>query len=161
VTDGVVHRTTGPLVVVPDAPVLGVTRILLGLDGSAGAAAAARWCATFASVLDADVVAAFVYTQQLELVPEQDPTSAYHSFEHALRADWTAPLRDRQVRLTMEIVHDPSSGDGLLRAADDADVDLVVVGTHRRNPLTHVRLGGTAMRLVHSTARPLALVPPD
>jgi len=49
----------------------------------------------------------------------------------------------------------------ILETGEHDHADLVVVGTHRRNPLTHVRLGGTAMRLVHSTARLLALVPPD
>ena len=84
VTDMLAHHTTRPLAVVPATPLVGVRRIVLGVDGSEGAAAAVSWCAAFASDLRAEVSAVSVYSQQFEIVPEQDPHSVFQYVERAV-----------------------------------------------------------------------------
>jgi nucleotide-binding universal stress UspA family protein len=160
VTDGVARRTNLPLALIPANPGPDVRRILLGVDGSEGAARAATWCTAFAHGIGAEVIAAYVHTQQLELVPERDPSSMLQSFVRDLAGPWTAVLREMPVPVTTTVIHDASVSAGLSRAAGDADVDVIVVGTHRRARLTHWRLGGSATRLAHTTPRPLVLVPP-
>lgn len=160
VTDGVAQRTTLPVALVPADSGQDVRRILLGVDGSEGAAHVATWCTAFARGIGAEVVAAYVYTPQVELVSERDPSSMFHTFARDLAGPWTELLREMGVPVTTTVVHDASVSEGLARAAREADVDVIVVGTHPRGRLSHRRSGGSAMRLAHMTPRPLVLVPP-
>jgi nucleotide-binding universal stress UspA family protein len=59
-----------------------------------------------------------------------------------------------------ELLRAPHVADGLLDAAQHASAQLIVLGTHGLAPLTRLRLGGTAMRVLHATELPLVLVPP-
>jgi nucleotide-binding universal stress UspA family protein len=160
VTDMLAHHTNRPLAVVPEAPPVGVRRIVLGVDGSEGAAAASTWCAAFASDLQAEVTAACVYTQQYEIVPEQDPNSVFQYFTQAVNDEWIAPLRDAGVTVHPELLHSRHVAEALIEAAQRVDAQMIVVGTHGFAPLIRMRLGGVAMRLLHATPLPVVLVPP-
>ena len=160
VTDMLAHHTNRPLAVVPAAPPLGVRRIVLGVDGSEGAVAAASWCAAFASGLGAEVNAVSVYTQQYEIVPEQDVNSVFQYFKRAVSDEWIAPLRDAGVTVHPELLHGRHVAETLIEVAQRVDAELIVVGTHGFAPLVRMRLGGVAMRLLHTTPLPVVLVPP-
>lgn len=161
VTDMLAHHTNRPLAVVPEASPVGVRRIVLGVDGSEGAAASSSWCAAFASDLQAEVTAACVYTQQYEIVPEQDPNSVFQYFKRAVNDEWIAPLRDAGVRVHPELLHGQHVAEALIEAAQRVDAQMIVVGTHGFAPLIRRRLGGVAMRLLHTTPLPVVLVPPQ
>ncbi len=160
VADALAHRTTRPLAIVPDDPPLGVRRVVLGLDGSEGSAAAASWCARFVPALAAEVTATHVHTQQLELLPEVDPHSVVRYVEHALRTEWIAPLRDAGVPFHTEFIREHHAAEALADEAERADAQVIVVGTHGLAPLLHLRLGGVAMQLLHAAPVPVVLVPP-
>jgi nucleotide-binding universal stress UspA family protein len=49
----------------------------------------------------------------------------------------------------------------LVRAADDLDAGLIVVGTHGRGGVTAAVMGSVARTLCHISSRPLLVVPPD
>ncbi len=159
VADLLAHHTTRPLAVITDDPPLPVRRILLGVDGSEGSAAAVHRCASFASALKADVIAVAVYAQQFEIVPE-DAEGNLHYVERAMNDDWIAPLRDAGVTVRPKVVHARHVAEALIDAAEEADVQMIVVGTHGVAPIIKLRLGGVAMRVLHSTQLPVVLVPP-
>ena len=133
---------------------------MLGLDGSEGACAAASWCAVFASAIRAAVIAVAVYTQQIELIPEDDPSSVYAYFQRKLHSAWTAPLHAADVHVETRLMRDIRASDSLRRTANEADADAIIVGNHRVGRLVHLRAGGNALRLLHTTNVPLVLVPP-
>lgn len=160
VADTLAHHTTRPLALVPDAPSLETRHIVLGVDGSDGASAAAQWCATFASGLQAEVTAANVYTQQLEVLTEHDPHSLFQYFEHALHTEWVTPLRDARVTVHPELLRAHHVADALVGEARRTNALTIVVGTHGLAPLIHLRLGGVTMQLLHTTTVPVIVVPP-
>jgi len=50
------------------------------------------------------------------------------------------------------------SADTIVRAAADAEVDLIVMGTHGRGPVGHLLLGSVAERVVRAAACPVMTV---
>ena len=67
------ERGTGPR-----ERTMATRRIVVGVDGSIGAAAAVAWCAAMAPLLDADVVAVHaIETHDYAAPPSSSPISAF------------------------------------------------------------------------------------
>ena len=49
----------------------------------------------------------------------------------------------------------------IVKAANELDADLVVIGTHGRRGLAHALLGSVAERVVRTSLVPVLTVPPD
>jgi nucleotide-binding universal stress UspA family protein len=159
VTHHLVHHTDRPLAAIPPQARTGApSRIVVGVDGSPSADGAVEWCANNAPRLGADVVAVFSERILAEWVPRDDPRSWY---QHARRdcAEWAAPLREAGV-LASSIVREFEPVTGLLDAASHEDADLVVVGTRGRGGFAGLRLGSTALKVLHRSGLPVVLVPP-
>ena len=76
------HRATVPLAIVPTSGCADrVARIVVGVDGSIGSAAAVSFCATLAPLVAATVVAVGALEPFAEWVPETDPRSWHRSAE--------------------------------------------------------------------------------
>src|SRR3954447_6122423 len=92
--------------------------VAVATDGSAGAALAVEWAATFARSLDADLLAIQV------IAPEAEPTDVDAS---AAALESSLPAEGIRARAVVE------SGDDIaaviLEAAERADADVVVVGS--------------------------------
>jgi len=173
VTETIGRRASRPFVVVPNVSSRRMRRILLGVDASPGARAAASWCAGFASALDVEVTAVSVSCQTFALVPEQHSMRVRQYLQRALDDDWIAPLRNAGVSVDTELLDDAAArmmsrlqrshyvAASLVNAATRADAQMIVVGARRLAPPTRRRLGGVAMRLLHTTPIPLAVVPSD
>lgn len=74
--------------------------------------------------------------------------------------DWVATIDEAPtIVASAERAAEPS--DLLLRSADRADADIIVVGVHDQRRLTPRRLGGTVRGLIRQTSRPLAIVGAD
>jgi universal stress protein E len=67
-------------------------------------------------------------------------------------------LRDRGIAVTVRVVWDAAAYRGILRAADEWEPTLVVVGAHERRAMLHTALTDTHWRLVHTSRWPLLLV---
>ncbi len=158
VTHHLAHHTDRPLAAIPaSAGSLRPTRIVVGVDGSAASARAVEWCADVAPGLHADVFAVHAELPVAEWVSHTDPTSWY---QLALKdcADWVAPLRDADVPTqTLVVEHQPVTA--LTQTALRERAGLIVVGTRGRGGFTGLRLGSTALKVVHHTGRPVVLVP--
>ena len=141
----------------PEQGCRGMKRIVVGADGSAGAANAIRWAAHLAELHQAELVVmtGFVPTDS-ELPPRR--VEALLTERQRQLETWcdTARIGDVQVRTVVER-GDPRQG--ILRVADREQADLVVVGRIGRSAgpgLLH--FGSVAEWLAHNSPVPVAVV---
>ena len=132
-------------------------RILVGVDGTEPAAAALRWACRLAERAHAELILAnVVHPKDSELPPGRVDELRRETERHLLD-DWSAPLRGSEVTWSTLVLRPETNA--LLEAADDKDVDLVVIGIHRHGPVASLHMGSLAHHLAHITRRPLAIVP--
>jgi len=138
-------------------------RIVLGLDGSGGAQAAARWCAAHAGRLDAEVLAVHAVPPVLAgslPVPAPEPgvgESGRAALHDALQ-EWCAPLHDARVSFDTRVVDgDPAAA--IMALADEVDPVMVVVGRRGRGGFAELLLGSVPHRLTHHCDHPVLVVP--
>jgi nucleotide-binding universal stress UspA family protein len=137
-------------------------RLLVGVDGSAGAHRALEWAVSESSRSGADILAVYVLTYSRELANDLPPTGMTNwrrSQQHALHTTWTAVLHDSGVAFECRFLEADSVDGGLLRVADDEDVDVIVLGTHKSASWTGRALGTVAGRVAHRSHCPTVLVP--
>jgi nucleotide-binding universal stress UspA family protein len=139
-------------------------RIVVGLDGSIGAAAALDWCAVFAPLLDAEVIAVHVldlsplYFGPATIAALQPPIAEVKEMRQQQLADWAVPLRAASVPYRTELV-DGRPAAALERVAAAEDADLVVVGRRGEGGFAESVLGSVPHALAHHCVRPLVIVP--
>jgi nucleotide-binding universal stress UspA family protein len=152
------HLSRVPLVVIPQdwARTLGL--VVVGDDGSGSAGAAARWAASLVAATGATAEVVAVVASPVEWVPRHDPASWIHAAQGALTRRTDEVFGPDAVR-RVEVLADTNPVAGLLDAADRFDADLVVVGARGAGGFGGLRMGGTALQLLHHTTRPLAIVP--
>src|SRR5438270_591619 len=96
------HHTPVPLAIVPtSAAGHQVKRIVVGVDGSTGGAAAVAFCATLAPLLAATVVAVYADEPFAGWISESVSRSWHRSAEAALRR-WLAPIEDNGVAVAVD-----------------------------------------------------------
>jgi nucleotide-binding universal stress UspA family protein len=135
-----------------------VRHVLVGLDGSAGAARAARWSADLAAALGAEVTAVhalgLLHREGTELVA----SDAHRDEIREELERWCAPLRDAGVSYRARLLEgDPVTA--VLRCADEEDVDVIVVGKRGAGGAPGRLLGSTSAQLAHGTRRPVVIIP--
>jgi len=140
-------------------------RIVVGVDGSAHAARAVRWCAEHASGLDAEVVAVHavdlpVYAAPGMLTMPYPPLNEQqmHDLRELVTGDWCKPLADAGVAYRALVV-EGSPTTVLMDAARTEDAMLVVVGRRGRGGFAELMLGSTSHQLTHHLDRPLVIIP--
>ncbi|RMH11200.1 MAG: universal stress protein [Gemmatimonadetes bacterium] len=134
--------------------------ILVPLDGSAFSETALPWAFHIAKAWDAGVEVATVH--------EPVPTLDYDLWEKASR-EWTDHYVKRVRERIAETVGLQVDGsvlagsvpEALERLVEEHDVDLVVMATHGRGPLSRAWLGSTADAFVRHTKAPVLLVRPE
>jgi nucleotide-binding universal stress UspA family protein len=157
--DRLARKIRIPLAVVP-SPGAGRTlrRIVLGLDPSADAHAAAQWLASVAKPIGADIVAVTIFEPIVEWVPRSDRRSMWSKLRRELEGSWTEPLRRQGLGFTTRILEGTNVAASLAQFARDCHADALVVGLgdydviRRRHPATH---------LVDRCHRPVVLVPAE
>jgi nucleotide-binding universal stress UspA family protein len=136
------------------APMGRIRHILCCTDLSAASEPAWREACVLARVLGADVLLLHVVT--MLIVPPElfIPPAAVQEWTDAgdqEALEGLARLRDQQTLPTTRVmtrVEIGSASDGILRVADSARADLVVMGTHGRTGLSLTLLGSVADRVV-------------
>ena len=144
-------------------------QVLVGLDESEAAAAAARWAAEAVRGSGGEVVAVYGLDTSVPRlaadsllsalgVPPADVHNWKEEFRHLLEDRWSQPLRDAGVPFrTMVVEGDPVHA--LLRAARDNDVDLIVVGHEGGTTFLHRLFKRLSDELVDHATRPVVVVP--
>lgn len=141
--------------------------ILVPVDGSPASLAAVRQATSLARAFDSRVTALYVidpypfvgvgadfaYGQGEYLVAAK--ASAAEAL-HAARAV-AAEVATGQT-LTERIIEGPTVYDGILQAAQEDGVDLLVMGSHGRSGLERLLIGSTTRRVLSHTSLPVFVV---
>jgi nucleotide-binding universal stress UspA family protein len=137
--------------------------IVVGVDGSAGAQAAVRWCASYAALLGADVLAIHASPPMLAgALPQPVVDSTATNEEFAALAEalgrWCSPLHEAAVPYETRVVEGVTAGI-LMQVADDIDALMIVVGRRGESGIAELVLGSVPRTLTHHCARPVLVVP--
>jgi nucleotide-binding universal stress UspA family protein len=142
--DHLARRLGSALAVVP-SPGAGRTlrRIVLGLDGSEGAHAAAMWSAAVGKAIGVDIVAVTIFEPIVEWVPRTDSNSMWSKVRRELEGPWTEPLRRAGVGFTTDVIEGTNVDAALTHVARERHADAIVIGSgddvgHRLHPGTHL-----------------------
>jgi nucleotide-binding universal stress UspA family protein len=146
------------LVELPGGP-RGRGSILVGMDGSDGAARAVAWTTELAVALGAHVVAIHAFDGG-----RHEPSTAAHTrlrrtAGYALEREWCEPLRRASVPYRA-VVADGDPRSVLLETARQERSALVVVGTRGLGRLSAVLLGSVASHVAERSMHPVVIVPP-
>lgn len=139
-------------------------RILVGIDGSPEASAAADFAATLASETHALLRLAFIAPIFSPGSPEMYQPGIMEDWDK-LQSDYgTKILRETAARLSCETLRVETHlevglpAETLAKVAGDGDVDLVVVGHRGRGAVKRLLLGSVADRLVQISPKPVLVV---
>lgn len=143
-----------------------VQRIVVGSDGSAGAAKAVAWAAGLAAQAGAEVVLVHAFEPLAELErpdPPKPPVdfAAIRDRRVAELADqWAGPLLTLGVPHRTEVIENRPV-DALVSAAHEHEADLVVVGSHGHTGWRERVFGTVPTELPHLVTCAVAIVPTD
>lgn len=144
------------------------SRIMAAIDGSSIAMRAADEAARMAESQGAGLILVYVieyphiYVQDRGYDPAPVTEALLDDARRALsRAE--SPARDRHVEFRSVLINDRDCADSvatqLQRAAEQCNVDLVVLGTHGRGGVKRLLLGSVAEAFLRASRRPVLLVP--
>jgi nucleotide-binding universal stress UspA family protein len=149
-------HTTRVLATVPaSARSVWPARVLVGVDGSEGSAHAVEWCRDLARQLASEVIAAHASQPFGPSDPATQETRVHEQVE-----EWIAPLHEVGIP-TRALVLQKEPVTALTEAGIREQVGLVVVGTRGLGGFSGLRLGTTALKVLHQSGLPVVLVPPE
>ena len=155
------HRARSPLAIIPMAgAAAGVDRIVVGVDGSPGSAAAVSWCADIAAACEAEVVAVCVLESLSRWSTKREVERARAEACTALEGAWTAPLRAAGVTVRTQVTDSTHAVPALAEVAERSAAGMIVVGAQEFSEVLQLRHGRVPEQLVHHTHLPVILVPP-
>ncbi len=139
---------------------MAVKRIVLPVDGSATAEAAARFAEDIARSEGEMVIVLGVV---VPLAPATDEavsvTAAIHRFMTEQVAAEAARIRAVGIPAEELVVEAGSPHEGILKVAVERDADVIVMGTHGRTGLVRAVIGSVADKVVRHSQVPVVLVP--
>jgi len=125
--------------------------IVIGLDGSEGAARALDWTIDLADATGVPIVA--VHATGL------GPNNAMLDAARQSLEQWCAPIEARAISYEMRVEHSEARA-ALEEAADATGASLLVVGTRGLGAVRGLLLGSVAGYVARYSTRPVAIVPP-
>jgi len=137
-------------------------RILVPTDGSECAAAATEHAVTIADRFDATLHACYVV--DVDAVAHAAPELSLDDLRETLREEGaaaTAAVAERAAESGVETVETVREGipeEAIREYADEAAIDLVVMGTHGRQGLDRYLVGSVTERLVRRSDVPVVTV---
>jgi nucleotide-binding universal stress UspA family protein len=143
----------------------GISRIVVGVDGSEHSNAAINWAMRMAKGMGSEVIAVFaiappVYFDFGYMAPVASP-----QFDPGWRAEmkkefegqWCKGLRDAGVRYRT-IMEDGRAASVIAQVADRVDADVIVVGRRGRGEVAELVLGSVSHELVLHSKRPVLVI---
>lgn len=153
---GLAQHTDRPVAVVTGDVAFDGSHLVVGVDGSEGAAAACRWAAWAAGATAGDVTAVYAW--------QRAPSRVAVGVNRQATADdacaaWTKELEAAHVLAAAAAV-EAEPVDALLTAVAEAEAGMLVLGTRGEGAFHSLRLGSVALRALQRTPVPVVLVPP-
>jgi nucleotide-binding universal stress UspA family protein len=134
-------------------------RIVVGYDGSQGAKAALDEAIELARELAGTVLVTYAYGGPKSYAGAPlTPRSTLRRLGEKLLGEALARSGDNGVPIERVLIDD-GAAPGLLSVARQHGAEMIVVGSHGESPIVGMLLGSTTYRLVHSTTRPVLVVP--
>jgi nucleotide-binding universal stress UspA family protein len=154
-----------------EAEVEEMKRIVVGLDGSEGAARALRWAIGRAEEDGAEIVAVYALGPVEDLARGASAAVSVglglphegtwrNELRRALEEDWCAPLRAAGLPFRAYL-EGASASAGLMAVADREDADLIVIGAHGHGSFEDRVLGSVSYKVSHRAHQPVVIVPPE
>lgn len=132
--------------------------ILVGVDGSPNASAAAAWAVAVGQQTKAPVKAVAAWTELRSSY--MDPIDAHVTEMNTQTRDAAVEALHNAGIDSLEVTAEPGVvADVLLNAADRLDASMLVVGTRGLGRLSTLLLGSISRYLLFTTRRPLVIVP--
>jgi nucleotide-binding universal stress UspA family protein len=143
----------------------GITRIVVGVDGSEQASAALQWAARMAKGMDSEVVTVLAISPPVYLdagfsaptVPLQYDEEWRAEMKKELEEVWVKPLREAGVRYRTTI-RDGRAASVINQVADEVDADILLVGRRGRGGVAELLLGSVSHELVLHSKRPVLVI---
>jgi len=144
------------IVVVSDAQ---IKRFIVGVDGSAGGAAALRWAVALAAGVGAEVLAVNAYQHPYAEISPEEHERQVDERRALLNDEWVRPVGQAGVSVLTKV----QQGDArdIMAIAEDEGADLVVLGrTGQGGSPGFIHLGSVVEYVAHHSRLPLAIIPP-
>jgi nucleotide-binding universal stress UspA family protein len=148
-------------------------RIVVGVDGSEGAARALRWAIGLAKEDGAEIIAVYALGPLEDLargttsavsaglgISQSRFSSWRNDLRQELEQDWCAPLRAAGLPYRAHLEGASASG-ALMAVADREDADLIVVGAHGHGGCEDRGLGSVSYKVSHRAHQPVVIVPSE
>ena len=139
--------------------------ILLATDGSVSAEHAAHKALELARIHGAQITAVCVVDPYPYVGIGEDNPAGFQSYMSAAQAAATHTFTHLErlakavgVPLKTWLVEDTQVVQGILMVADEAQSDLIVVGSHGRHGVQRLILGSVAQKVVAQSTRPVLVV---
>lgn len=140
-----------------------IRKVVVGLDGSAGASRALDWVLKTVVVPGTEIVAVHAVRPMGEFLLDL-PALGLDKWRQNLRWEleevWCKPLREAGVPYRAVTVEDnPAHALSRIGAAEEAD--MVVVGAQGHGNVAEQLLGSVSYKLAHTAHQPVVVVPED
>ena len=145
-----------------------IRHVVAATDGSSIGDNAFRAALNLCAVLDAECTLVRAIAPVLpayptfvgETIPYAGDTPAVEPPMLSM-VDYDAIARAANVRLTTRVLVDARPADVILRTTEEEGADLIVVGTHGRNPMARWLLGSVADKVIRGAHVPVMVCPAD
>jgi nucleotide-binding universal stress UspA family protein len=143
----------------------GISRIVVGVDGSEHSEASLDWAVRMAKGMGSEVVAVFaisppVYFDSgyvIAIAPPQFDPEWRAEMKKEFEGMWCKPLRDAGVQYRT-VMEDGRPASVIAKIADGIDADVIVVGRRGRGGVAELVLGSVSHELVLHSKRPILLI---
>ncbi len=143
----------------------GISRIVVGVDGSEHSEAAVNWAVRMAKGMGSEVVAVFAISPPFyfdggymaPVAPPQFDPDWRAEMKKEFEEQWCKRLRDAGVRYRT-IMEDGRPASVIARVGDSIDADVIVVGRRGRGGVAELVLGSVSHELVLHSKRPILLI---
>jgi nucleotide-binding universal stress UspA family protein len=143
----------------------GISRIVVGVDGSEHAAAALDWAVRMAKGMGSEVIAVFAISPPVyfdtgymaPIAPPQFDPKWRAEMKKELEEEWCKRLRDAGARYRT-VMEDGRPASVIAKVADGVDADVIVVGRRGRGGVAELVLGSVSHELVLHSKRPILLI---
>lgn len=140
-------------------------KILVVVDLSEISSQVVAKAVEFSAACDAVVWLVHIAEPEPEFVGNQVDTTvirdvkaeAFHK-EHRLLQKYAAMFEDKALKVTALLIQGETVN-SILEKSKHLDVDLIIMGSHRKNVLTRLLLGSTSEGVLHESKLPVMVVP--